>query len=370
MIDTCIHHRWESDLEVLDYLDDGWRGYVGTPGTLPGGAGMRRWTPRLQFSNPAGDDAPGTTDAEGRSLASSPERLAATLDERGVERALLLFDRAMFVPACPNPHLALAMVKAVNDWSRDRWLSADPRLYGAVLVPSQTPAEAAAEIERVGADDRVAAVLLATPALGKTLGHPVYDPIYRAAAELDLPVVLHRGGDAVVDTPTGPAGGVPSTFAEYAAVAPFSLVTQLVSVVSNGVLDKYPSLRLVVVGAGAAWIPGFAMRFELVYRALRREVPWVTRSIGEYLDGQIRVCTYGLEAGAGAPVLERIAGLEGGLASWLVYGSGYPSWDTTTEDAVRAVFPERWHERLFVDNAETWLRWPRLARRDRELAAT
>jgi predicted TIM-barrel fold metal-dependent hydrolase len=208
VIDTCVHHRWEDELEVLEHLDQGWRGYVGTPKSLPGGAGMRQWVPRLQFANPAGEDLPDARDATGASLASSPQRLAAAaVEPRGVERALLLFDRGMFVPAGPNPHLALAMTRAINDWNLDRWLSRDERLFGVVLVPCQTPEEGAAEIRRVGGHERIAAILLATAALGKTLGHPVYDPIFRAAVELGLPLVLHRGGDAVPDTPTGPAGG-------------------------------------------------------------------------------------------------------------------------------------------------------------------
>jgi predicted TIM-barrel fold metal-dependent hydrolase len=356
LIETCTHHRGERDVEVLEHLDDGWRGYVGKPGTLRGGHGMRQWIPRQLFVNPAGDDAPGT---DGGSSAAAAARLLPVLEARGVERALLLFDRAMFVPATPNPHLALAMVRALNDWTVSRWLELDERLYGAVLVPSQTPEAAAAEIARAGNNEKMAAVLLASPALGKTLGHPVYDPIYRAAAELDLPVVLHSGGDAVVDTPTGPAGGPPLTFAEYAAVAPFGLISQLLSLLSNGVLDRYPSLRFLVVGAGVTWIPGFRMRFELIYRALRREIPWVKREIADYFERQIRVATYGLELGAGSPVLRRIVEQNEQLGSWLVYGSGYPSWDAATADDVAAAFPAEWHERLFRTNAEQWLRWPR-----------
>jgi uncharacterized protein len=359
VIDTAVHHRWQSEEEVLAYLDPGWRGYVGTPGSLPGGAGMRPWLPRLQYVNPEGDDLHAD---DGVPRASTPAGLAAELLEpQLVERALLLFDRALFAPAAPNPFLSLAMVRAINDWNVDRWLEADERLYGAVLAPVQLPEEAAAEIERIGSHPKVAAVVIAAPALGKTLGHPVYDPVFRAAAELELSVVLHRGGDALVDVPSGPAGGFPLTFAEYASVAPYGLVSQLVSVLTNGVLDKYPRLRICLVGAGVTWIPSFLLRFELVYRALRREVPWVRKPIRAYFDEQIRIATYGLERPGAGEFVSRLIDVQPEIGAWVVHGSGYPSWDTVGVGDVEHAFGTARADVLH-GNASDWFRWPQPAR--------
>ena len=49
VIDTCIHHRWTSDPELREYLDENWRHYVGTPGSLVGGKGMRRVQTRTEI---------------------------------------------------------------------------------------------------------------------------------------------------------------------------------------------------------------------------------------------------------------------------------------------------------------------------------
>ena len=39
VIDACVHHHWQSQLEVTDFMSAGWREHIGVPGTLPGGAG-------------------------------------------------------------------------------------------------------------------------------------------------------------------------------------------------------------------------------------------------------------------------------------------------------------------------------------------
>ena len=352
LVDACIHHSWADDGEVLEFLQPGWRGYVGTPRSLPGNAGMRNWVPRGRYPNPFGDQIDGGG-------ASSVEALCRTrLDPERIDRALLVFDRAMFVPANPNPYLAVGLVQAINDWNVNRWLAADERLYGLVLVPTQTPHEAAEEIARVGSEPRIAGVMLAAPALGKSLGHPVYDPIYRAAAELELPIVLHRGGDGLLDVPAGPAGGSPSTFAEYNAVAPLAVVTQLLSLIANGVLDKYPALRVYLVGAGLTWIPSFLLRFEMMVRALRREVPWARRTATEYLGQQVRISTYGLELGGGRAILARMLDRHPEFCDWTIYGSGFPSWDTVTAAEVSAMLPEHARAAVLRDGARAWLRWP------------
>jgi predicted TIM-barrel fold metal-dependent hydrolase len=356
VIDTCVHHRWTSEAELHPYLDPDWREYVGRPASLPGGKGMRRLAPSFRFSNPAGDDLATAHPPDGGAPGSSVELVAEQLlDRDDVERALLLFDRGRYAASLPNPHLGAAVVAAINDWNIDRWL-ADERLYGAVLVSGHLPDRAAAEIRRVGTHPKMAAVLFASNALGQLAGHPIYDPIYEAAAELRLPVVLHRGLDALPDVASVPAGGPPATFADYQTIAPWAVINQVVSLIANGTLAKFPDLRVYVVGAGVMWIPGVLRRMELMIRSLRREVPWVTEPPSEYFERQVRVSTYGIERGA-PEALARLFEGHPGLRDVLCHGSGYPSWDTNGADDLRELLPTEWHEAVLRGNAEAWFRW-------------
>ena len=102
------------------------------------------------------------------------------LDAYEVDAGLLTGDVGVAVSLMPNPYRAAEFARAHNDWLADRWLDAEPRLRGSILVPAQDPAAAAAEIERLAGDPRFAAVLL----VGGS-----ERPVRRAALPADL-----RGG--------------------------------------------------------------------------------------------------------------------------------------------------------------------------------
>ena len=354
MIDTCIHHCWAAESDLHPFLEENWRAYVGRPGH----DGPKPLTPRFRYSNPAGDDLQGARPPDGTPSGSSFELLRdRLLDGDGVERALLLFDRAMHAPALPNVFLATAVAQAINDWNLERWLSRDQRLHGVVLVPVQMPDAAAAEIRRVGQHPQIAGVLMGA-GIGKLFGHPLYYPIYEAAVELDLPIVVHRGLDAIPETElsAGPAGGPPMTFAEYDTIAPLAVINQVMSLITNGVFTRYPALRVCVVGTGIAWVPGWLRRMELIFKALRREVPWVRRTPTEYFYEHVRVSTYGIERGR-PESLTNFVSIHPELRELICYGSGFPSWDTTGIAEAESLFPDSWHASVFADNAERWFRW-------------
>jgi uncharacterized protein len=352
-IDTCVHHRWPSYAEVREYFEPGWRSYVGK-------GQSERLFPLVGYPNPSGDDLHSAVAADGTPAGASYESLVEQhLNPHGLARALLIPGiEALMAPAVSNPYLARELIRAINDWSIDRWLSRDERLYGTVLVPTQTPADAAAEIRRIGAHPKIAGVSLMAPGTGTLFGHPVNAPIFEAAVELGLPVIIHRGGDAIPDLPSAPAGGPPLTFAEYATVAPLAVINQVFNLITMGTLPKHPDLRVVIHGAGIAWIPGTLRRLELTWRAMRKELPWVSESPRDYVQRQVRVSTFGLERDHGAEMVAQIAAAEPELADIILYGSGYPNWDTVSPDDVQRVFPDEWHERLLRRNAEAWLRWP------------
>jgi predicted TIM-barrel fold metal-dependent hydrolase len=263
----------------------------------------------------------------------------------------------MVAPAISSPYLGRELARAINDWSISRWLETDDRLFGAVLVATQTPLDAAAEIRRVGVHPKMAAMLVMSLGTGRLLGHPLNEPIFEAAEELGLPVIVHRGGDAIPDTPAAPAGGQPLTFAEYTTVAPLAVINQVFNLITMGTLTKYPGTRIFIEGAGVSWVPGLLRRMDLTWKAMRKEVPWVNEPPSSSFERQFRVGTYGFERREGAEMLSRIAEFRPELADLVCFGSGYPAWDTVTPQGVIKPFPPEWHDRVLHDNAAQWFRW-------------
>jgi predicted TIM-barrel fold metal-dependent hydrolase len=368
VIDTCVHHRWASQVEITDHMSQGWQEQIGRPGTMPGGAGAMPLLPAAGWRNPTGDYlASAAVDGQGPPGSSPALTTEQVLESGPVRRAVLSHDRGMLIPGVPNTYRASAVVSAINDWTVDTWLGASDRFSALLLVPNQVPDEAAAEIRRLGDHERMVGVLVAANSLSKPFGHPIYHPIYEAAADFDLPVVVHAGGDAIPDVLSHPtAGGIPSTFGEVSALAFSAVLTHVQSFIVQGVFEKYPSLRLFVAGAGAAWIPGLFFRLDVNWRGLRREVPWVRKVPSEYFREHVRVATWPLDRPSepdGAERVVRALDAFGGAEDLLCFASGYPHWNADEAAEVATRLPAAWHAKVFHDNALRWFRWPDRERR-------
>jgi uncharacterized protein len=283
------------------------------------------WTPRLTTSEfrlpPAAGPHPGVR-LEARELrreASDPVVVSRSLsDECG--GALLVPSQALVTSGWLNHAMAAAFVSAVNDYVVGTWLDADPRFHFAIVVPSHDGVLAAAEIRRLGQHPRAAAVCLSPVAVN--LGQPHYYPIYEAAQELGLPVVLHPSG--FEGSTVGPAmlGGVgPRTPEETFSLIPQIGAVNLMSLVFDGVFMRYPGLRVVLAGVGFDWAVSALWRADAEWRGLRVEVPWLTRPPSQVVAEHVRFVVDGSTHVVG-PDLWALAGML--PPGCLVWGSDAP----------------------------------------------
>src|SRR5436305_1345617 len=143
VIDCDVHHARRTDAELLDFLPRAWREYaggLGFGGTIP-------LTVSDGYPNPHGfmrADSYGTDGAPaGSDLQLIDEQL---LTPASVTRAVLTYGDDIHVSGHHNPYFATALAQALNDWTIERWLDADDRLVGSILVAAQMPDKAADEI--------------------------------------------------------------------------------------------------------------------------------------------------------------------------------------------------------------------------------
>jgi predicted TIM-barrel fold metal-dependent hydrolase len=359
LIDSLVHHAPVSEAEIAAYLPRAWQEFIGRPGSLPGGGGAMPFTPGNPYRNPGGDQLAGARPSSGPPGSSLDLLRKQLIDPSGAERIVLGHDALMLLPVHPNHHLGRELVRAVNDWCVDRWLSGqDDRLYGLILVQNQLPEAAAAEIRRLGGNPRMAGVLMGGNGLGKPFGHPIYHPIYEAAHEYGLPVVIHAGGDGPVDTLSeATAAGPAFTFAESHLLAPHAMITHAVSLIAQGVFVKMPELQVVMAAAGVAWALSVIWRFDNEYKALRREVPWLKEPTSHYFLRNLRLTTYPLDGLPTRQAWSTLLGAVPGLENVICFASGYPSWDTDAAADVAVRLPPDVHAKVFRDNATTVFRW-------------
>ena len=359
-VDGCVFHEWASTLDLAEYLSAGWRSIVARESAPvevrskyvhrnPLGAKSHlAYPPR----GPAGSD-----------LGLLLEQVFEPTTGSAPEKVVLSYDEGLHVTAFPNHRLATAMARAANEWTAERWLTADERLHGLVMICSATPEEAALEIRRAGRNPRMVGVLLGANVLGLPFGHAIYRPIHEAAAEMNLPLVLQPATDASVDlavTPT--AAGVASTYSEYRVLNAHSSMSHLASLVTDGVFSTFPGLKALAVGVGAAWVPSFLWRLDYWYKVDEIEAPYLRRLPSEYFRDHVRLGTHSLERPPDPDRLVTALKTFRGMEEMLVYTSCYPDADSEPAASVAGRLPQQWSAGVLGGNAASLFRWPGSAR--------
>jgi uncharacterized protein len=298
------------------------------------------WAERLRSANlvlPAFDAEAFATDPEAADVATEPRRASAAWVERHqLGAALLVAPQALATVGWLDHAMCTEYVRAFNDLLIEEWLPVDPRFRLAAAVSPHDPAAAAKEIHRVGELAGVTAVAL--PLIDVNLGHRHYHPIYAAALEHGLGVVVHpsRAEGVALGAPTL-GGGVQKTPAERLALLPQVAAANLASIVFDGVLERNRELTVLFSGFGFEWIVSALWRFDKEWQALRIDVPWVERSPSEQVGSQVKVAVSGVAPAARHADVAALAGMvpDGVLA----YGSNRPESLATPSETIASLFP-------------------------------
>jgi uncharacterized protein len=357
VIDTDVHHTWKSDQEIIERMPKKWRDFIEGPG---GGRRLPIGPPPSAYQHVRGvnkrlDTFPPTGGPPGSDYETLRRQL---LDPFNIERCILDFDTGLNA-ALPNPYLSLQVVRAINDWNAETWLALpDERIHGAVLVPSAIPEEGAREIRRAGRHPRIAEALLIWNSLGKAFGHPLYNPIFKAAAEMNLPVAIHAFGAEQLAGVLQPAGGGrPPTRLEFHTLYPQVTMGHLASLLVHGVFEKFPTLKVVIVETGVAWVPWLLWSLDRHYPILRRESPWVRKLPSEYFREHIKITTQPLEMSPDPDQLMALLEAYGGIDDVLCFASDYPHWDADAPTFISRRVPPGWSKKVFYENALGAFRW-------------
>lgn len=240
------------------------------------------------------------------------------LEKYNVQYAILT---SFFYPSMmkAQPEFAVAVASAYNDWLIETWLARDERLRGSIQIASQEPEAAAREIDRVGDHPQLVQVTL--PLTDVAYGSPCYHPIFAAAERHNLVIAFHQS--LSTHTPVGPTMRY---YIEWHTAYSLAFMTQVISLIFEGVFDKYPQTRVIMLEGGFTWLPHVMWRMDQNYKQLRVEVPWVKRMPSETIREHFRFGSQPMED-ISAKQLMTIFDLVGS-DNFLVFASDYPHWDS------------------------------------------
>ena len=338
LIDCDVHQYWNSPQDIIKYLPKAFheRGI-----NLPNDLGL---------INPHGvlrrDAVPASGGLPGSCPLTMREQL---LDAYAVDYAILLGGNILSVCVSPDTYYATSLASAYNDWLVEEWLPEDPRFLGAIAIAPQDAQSAANEIRRLGSNQRLVQVLMAS-ATPTPLGRPQYWPIYEAACELDLPVAIHPGAEGK-GIANSYSAGYPSTYFEWHTGIPQNFMGQVTSLICEGVFEQFPTLRFVCVEGGLSWVPHLMWRLDKNWKSLRLQTPWLKKRPSEYIVECMRFTTQPIDEPDNPDHLLQIFEMMQAEKT-VIFSSDYPHWDFDSPTKAFPPLPEKLAKRIFYQNAQ------------------
>lgn len=344
VIDCDLHNQAPSTQALYPYLSEFWRDTVDQTGFK--GPTDDVYPPGLPTSIRPGS----RPDSGGRPGTTVEQVREQVLDPWNVELGIL--NCAYGVDGVHNPFAAEAFSRAANDWQIEHWLERESRLRGSIIVPVQHPDMAAAEIRRVGNHPGFVQVQLPARA-ERPYGNRRYLPIFEAAMEQDLVVAIQFGGSPGVP-PT--SAGWPTHYVEEWVGMAHVFQSQLMSLIAEGVFDRFPDLRVVCVESGWTWLPSLMWRLDKEWKGLRREVPWVKRAPSEYILENVRFTLQPVDAPAEPEfLLETLEQI--GSDDILLFSTDWPHWQyDSPAEAFPLNLPPAQTQKILRDNARSFYR--------------
>ena len=129
-----------------------------------------------------------------------PAERIKVLDAEGIHISVLYPGLGLKLGGLRDPALAVESCKVYNDWIADYARAAPTRLAGVGALPLQDPGgrpcRRSGRIKELGL---VAGFCRPNPYGGEPLHSPVFDPVWSALEEADLPLAFHPAGVSDMD---------------------------------------------------------------------------------------------------------------------------------------------------------------------------
>lgn len=247
-------------------------------------------------------DAPGSFIAEDR---------PAVLDEFGFKSQLIFntFDSAYINKLEHRDDIDLAYgVSRAHNRAMVDFTNADPRLLPSCYIPLADFAAAAAMASEAVAAGAAALLIPSNCPNGHSPSHTELDPVWATAQDAEIPIVFHVGGGGDLINPNYFKNGkpIPPDFhggaenfrsVDYMAI-PGPPMQTLAAMIIDGVLERFPRLKIGVIEQGAIWVPGWMRQMESAFEAFHRHeerLQALSLRPMEYVQRQIRATPYPTE---------------------------------------------------------------------------
>jgi uncharacterized protein len=165
--------------------------------------------------------------------------------------------------------------KSACMWAYNRWLqeftgAAPKRLYGLGMTAVSSVPEAIEDFRRIKEMGFKGVMLPANPGTKEDYDDPSFDPLWRTAVELGLPVSFHTFTERRSDNHLAEGSRLSRGPKISAWQSVIRTCQDIIGMFIFGrVFERHPDLKLVCVEADAGWAPHYMYRMDHVYKRHR-----------------------------------------------------------------------------------------------------
>jgi predicted TIM-barrel fold metal-dependent hydrolase len=196
----------------------------------------------------------------------------AAMDDEGLDVAVLFRTFPLHCDDSLEPEYANALCRAWNDWMAD-FCKADPqRLRPSALITLHDVDLAVDETQRAISElGAIGLCLVPEPSNGKHIHDRHYDPVWREAEKLGVPVCFHPAASPNQDQAVHRFRGQSNEAVLINAFRnPIELMFAVGSFCAGGVLERFPKLRVAFLEGNCSWLPWALYRLDERWE-MRRE---------------------------------------------------------------------------------------------------
>ncbi|HLX88639.1 MAG TPA: amidohydrolase family protein [Acidimicrobiales bacterium] len=243
----------------------------------------------------------------------------ANADQDGMDEMVLFPSFGLGVPTLHDPAFAAGLARLYNEWATEWCGKSGGRLHAAGVVPIEQVDDAIAVMTEAKELGVVCTVV--PPALReRNLDHPDLEPFYRAAEDLGMALGVH--GAPGIHLPKIGVDRFTNYIQVHCVSFPFDQMAAMTALISGGVFDRHPRLKVAFLEAGAGWLPWFIERLGEHYES---RGDWITggwqKHPAEYVAAGNVWITCEPDEGTLPTIVETLGD------ECVMFASDYPHWD-------------------------------------------
>ncbi|MGE0388292.1 MAG: amidohydrolase family protein [Gammaproteobacteria bacterium] len=200
-----------------------------------------------------------------------PRARLADQDRDGVAAEIIYPSVGMVLCNHPEPAYKNACFQAYNRWLQEFCAAAPGRLFGMGQTAVTSVAEAIEDLRRIKEMGFAGVMMPGEPCTEQDYYDPIFDPLWKAAVELGLPLSFHILTSRRGNTKT--LNGVHAEDVSRGVLGTHGAIRPNQDIIGNfiwgRVFERHPDLRIVCVEADAGWAPHFMYRMDHAYKRLR-----------------------------------------------------------------------------------------------------